>query len=157
MTGYHHREEETAAALASDGWLLTGDIGRLDSDGYLYVFGRKGERMYKTGGKKVFPERIADRLRESPLIAAAHVTKSGQVNVALIVPADSAGTDREAIRKEISRLTADLETHEKIRRFELIEPFTEANGQLTPTKKLRPQRIESDYADLIAHLGGSDA
>jgi len=73
MQGYHGRPEETAAVLTPDGWFRTGDIGRIDADGYVWITGRKKEMMI-VGGENVFPAEIEDRLSRHPAVFEVGVT-----------------------------------------------------------------------------------
>ncbi len=72
MRGYHNRAEETAAALTTDGYFKTGDLGRLDADGYLYITGRKKDLVI-VAGEKVTPREVEDVLMRHPAIADAAV------------------------------------------------------------------------------------
>ena len=72
MRGYHNRPEETAAVLDSDGWFATGDIGKLDHDGFLHITGRKKE-MIIVGGENVFPQEIENVLSRHPAVEEAAV------------------------------------------------------------------------------------
>ncbi|HUB25084.1 MAG TPA: AMP-binding protein [Tepidisphaeraceae bacterium] len=89
MKGYHHLPEETAAVLTSDGFFKTGDIGKLDSDGYLYIVGRKKELII-VAGEKAAPREIEDALMGHPAVAEAAVvgkkdTSRGEVVVAFVI------------------------------------------------------------------------
>jgi long-chain acyl-CoA synthetase len=89
MRGYHNLPDETAAALTGDGYLKTGDIGRMDSDGYIYITGRKKE-MIIVAGEKASPREIEDVLMRHPDVADAAVVgkkdaSRGEVVVAFVV------------------------------------------------------------------------
>ena len=116
MAGYWRREEETAAALR-DGWLYTGDVGRVDGDGFLYLAGRRTNLTCLLGGEKFHPEPIEERLKSAALIADCVVFGEGCKNAyALVVPAleHAGGMPRDEvvrrIRGEIARLLADALT-----------------------------------------------
>ena len=95
MRGYWNRPADTAAAIEG-GWLHTGDLGRLDADGYLWITGRKKELIVTAGGKNIAPVQLESLLTEDPLIAQAVVIGEGRNYLAaLIVP------DREALRAAI--------------------------------------------------------
>ncbi len=72
MKGYHNLPNETAAALTADGYLKTGDLGKLDADGFLYITGRKKDLII-VGGEKAVPREIEEALARHPAIAEAAV------------------------------------------------------------------------------------
>lgn len=175
MQGYYHKPEETRQVLTPDGWFATGDIGRLDEDGYLIITDRKKELLKTAGGKFIAPAPIENSLKTSPFISNAMVVGDKRKFVAvLIVPnlttmgaaARKAGHElstpsqilsdswvRDLISKEVERLTASLAQYEKPKRFALIErDFTYNTGELTYTLKMKRRVIEQRYADVIARL-----
>ncbi len=175
MQGYYHKPEQTREVLSADGWLATGDIGRIDEDGFLIITDRKKELLKTAGGKFVAPAPIENLLKTSPLISNAMVVGDGRKFVSvLIVPnfagieaeARKAGKDfstpqqaindswvRELITQEVERVTASLAQYEKPKRFALIEQdFTLANGEVTYTLKLKRRIIEEHYRDTIARM-----
>lgn len=175
MQGYYRKPDATREVLLADGWFATGDIGRLDSEGYLIITDRKKELLKTAGGKFVAPAPIENALKTSPYIANAMVVgdKHKFVSV-LIVPnfatlasaARDAGRDlatpgqmlsdpwvRDLISHEIERLTPSLAQYEKPKRFALLEQdFAFGNGQLTYTLKLKRRVIEERYRDIIERM-----
>jgi long-chain acyl-CoA synthetase len=173
MRGYHDRPDETAAALTADGGLRTGDLGYLDGDGYLFIRGRIKEQYKLENGKYVMPSPLEEELKLSPVIANVMIYGDGRpCNVALVVPdaqavqawanhqgvtlpKDATGDDRvrSLVGLEIERLSAGWKPFEKVRRFALIgDDFTVANGQLTPTLKLRRNEALARHGGLIDAL-----
>src|SRR5271167_1346544 len=175
MQGYYRKPEATKAVISGDGWLATGDIGRLDADGYLIITDRKKELIKTAGGKYVAPAPIENSLKTSPYILNAIVVgdqrKFCSVLVVLNAPvaqmeAKKQGREfaapsqmlndswvRDLLSGEIERLTANLAQYEKPKRFAVLEQdFTTANGQLTHTLKMRRRIIEERYKDVIARL-----
>ena len=175
MMGYYKKPEETAAVISADGWLSTGDIARLDEDGYLTITDRKKELLKTAGGKLVAPAPVENALKTSPFIANAALEGDRRRFIAaLIVPNRAAVEARAAaegvkfgspaelvaspwvhklIEGEITRLTANLAQYETIKRFALIErDFTFDNGELTYTMKLKRRVIEQHYANVIERL-----
>jgi long-chain acyl-CoA synthetase len=175
MQGYYHKPDATNEVLAADGWFSTGDIGRLDGEGYLIITDRKKELLKTAGGKFVAPAPIENLLKTSPYIANAMVVgdKHKFVSV-LVVPnfatiasgARDAGRDvqtpgqmlsdpwvRDLIAHEIERVTPSLAQYEKPKRFALLEKdFTYGDGALTYTLKLKRRVIEERYQDIIARM-----
>jgi long-chain acyl-CoA synthetase len=175
MQGYYNKPDETRAVLTADGWLLTGDIGRLDEDGYLIITDRKKELLKTAGGKYVAPAPIENLLKASPLITNAMVVGDTRKFVSVLVVVNFAGIEAEARKAgrefqtpaqmltdpwvrdlythELERLTAPLAQYEKPKRFALLEKdFTYASGELTYTMKLKRRVIEQRYQDVIARL-----
>ena len=175
MRGYYHKPEATREVFTSDGWFRTGDIGRLDEDGYLIITDRKKELLKTAAGKFVAPAPIENTLKTSPYITNAIVVGDTRKFVSvLIVPnfanieaaARKAGHDfatptqmtgdpwvRDLLSSEIERLTASLAQYEKPKRFALLEQdFTYAGGELTYTMKMKRRAIEQRYQDVIARL-----
>jgi long-chain acyl-CoA synthetase len=175
MQGYYNKPDQTREAFTPDGWLLTGDIGRIDQDGYLLITDRKKELLKTSGGKFVAPAPIENLLKTSPLIANAMVVGDGRKFTSVLVVVNFAGIEEEARKagrefstqaqmitdpwvrdlytRELERLTAPLAQYEKPKRFALIErDFTYASGELTYTMKLKRRVIEQRYQDVIARL-----
>jgi long-chain acyl-CoA synthetase len=175
MKGYWQDPDATAAAIR-DGWLHTGDIGRLDDDGYLEITDRKKDIIVNSGGDNVAPQRVEGLLTLEPGIMQAMVYGDRRPHlVAVLVPeaewlaewaasngrtADLAqlATDRQliaALAAIVDRVNANLSPIEKVRRFIVArEPFTVANQQMTPTLKVRRHAVRAAYgADLDALYG----
>jgi long-chain acyl-CoA synthetase len=175
MQGYFGKPEATKEVLSADGWFATGDIGRLDPDGFLIITDRKKELLKTAGGKYVAPSPIENLLKTSPYILNARgVGTQRKVCSVLVVlngpvvesEAKSRGhefaapsqmlTDtwvRDLISGEIERLTANLAQYEKPKRFALLEQdFTFASGEMTYTMKMKRRVIEERYQDVIARL-----
>jgi len=107
--GYYNKPEETRAALDADGWLHTGDVGVVTSEGYLTLTGRLKE-TYRCGGEMVMPREIEDLLNAHPLVGHAHVVgipdvKMGEVGCVFVLPAGDVWPDpRELIDLCAARL-----------------------------------------------------
>jgi long-chain acyl-CoA synthetase len=174
MTGYHKKPDSTRSTLTPDGGLRTGDIGRLDEDGYLYITGRVKELYKLENGKYVAPAPIEEKVTLSPFIAQAVVYGSDKPhNVALIVPDLPALTPwakengvaaegeallseprvHELLEGEIDKTNAQLKGFERIQRFVIeSEEFTPASGLLTPTLKLKRSAFNQKYGPVLESL-----
>jgi long-chain acyl-CoA synthetase len=171
MQGYYHRDAETAQALEG-GWFHTGDIGELDADGFLTITDRKKDILVTSGGKKVAPQPIENRLRPIPYFENVLVVGDHRNFVsALIVPnyealAAYARINRipfenpvdltrkpeiyDLAMKEIEARTQELASFEKIRKIGFLEKeFTIGGGELTPTLKVRRSAVEKKYEAAI--------
>jgi len=147
MQGYWNRPEATAATLR-DGWLHTGDIGVIETDGHLRITDRKKDLIILSGGENVSPAHVESILMAEPEILQAVVAGEGKANLsALIVPAQDAGETQ--IREAVKRANARLGSFERVRRHYLVEAFTIENGLLTPTQKIRRAIIIEHYKDRL--------
>jgi long-chain acyl-CoA synthetase len=174
MCGYYKKPEATAAVL-QNGWFHTGDIGRLDAEGYLTITDRKKDLLVTSGGKKIAPQPIEAILKRSPLVAEAVVLGDRRkYAAALIVPELSAlerrlkdlgrtsGTREElstrpdvlALYQEIvDALNRELSQFERIKRIALLPAeFSVESGELTPTLKVKRKVVEQRWHDRIEAL-----
>jgi long-chain acyl-CoA synthetase len=180
MKGYYNKPEATAEAIDPDGWFHTGDIGVFDSDGYLVITDRKKDLLVTSGGKKVAPQPIENRIKTDPLVAEiVMVGNKRNYPAALVVPAFEA-LERWARGKglafdsrtalaalpEVQKLyeglidghSADLAQFERIKRVAVIAAeFTVESGELTPTMKVKRRVVEERYKPVIDRLYGGDA
>jgi long-chain acyl-CoA synthetase len=147
MRGYWNNPEATAEAL-SDGWLLTGDLGRLDEEGFLYITGRKKELLVLSNGKKVVPSYLEGLLIAEPAIDQAVICGEGKNYLtALLVPnwehvRRSLQSDHAALqsflREAVDRALVNVAPWEQVKRFAVLpEPLTVAADELTVSLKLR--------------------
>jgi long-chain acyl-CoA synthetase len=174
MQGYYKRPEETAEVLR-DGWMHTGDIGRLDAHGYLTLTDRKKDLIVTSGGKNIAPAPIEQRLKSSPLVAEAVLVGDRRNYVAVLIIPDFAmleerlraagaasGTkDQLSVRPDVralyqvllDELNVDLAQFEKIKRFAVLpQELTIEGGELTPTMKVRRKVVEERWAAVIERL-----
>ncbi len=175
MRGYFNKPEATAEVIDREGFFHTGDIGRIDEDGYLYITDRKKDLIVTSAGKNIAPQPIENVLKAHPLIAElVMVGNARHFPTALVVPnfetlaraAASAGIDvgsREAlvanprvielIEQAIASLSNDLAQYEKIKKITLLpHEFTIDAGELTPTLKVKRRVVETKYKDLIDRM-----
>jgi long-chain acyl-CoA synthetase len=165
MVGYRNLPEKTAEALTDDGWLLTGDIGEFDEQGYLRIVDRKKELIINAAGKNMSPANIEAKLKAaSTLIAqAVAIGDNRPYNVALIaldpesLAARGAAADDPAVAKEIAEAVeaanARLSRVEQIKRYKLLSGEWQPGGEeLTPTMKLKRRPIERKYENEIEAL-----
>jgi len=175
MKGYYNKPRETEEVLSPEGWLATGDIGRVDAEGFLYVTDRKKDLIKTAAGKFVAPQPIENKLKTSPYISGAVVIGDKHKFIcALIVPnfnnvraaAEKNGLHvhshqeliahawvHELIRGEIERLTPQLAQYETVKRFELLDhDFSFEEGQLTYSMKVKRHIVEQRYHHLIEKM-----
>ena len=180
MAGYFNDAAGTAAAIG-DGWFHTGDVGRLDPDGFLTITDRKKDLIVTAGGKNVAPQPIEGRLKQDPYIAEVVVFGDRRPYcVALVAPdfdqvarwarenglapfsgngaVDPVALSRDSRVKDflmtrVERVNKDLAPFETIKRIALLErELTVADGDLTPTMKVKRRELEARYRPLIDAL-----
>ena len=161
FAGYRGQEEMTRETFTDDGWLKTGDIGKLDEDGYLTIVDRKKELIINAAGKNMSPANIESTIKTtSPLIGSVAVIGDRRpYNVALIVPDPDAvasfgdGSVDDAVAEAIERANERLSQVEQIKRHTLLDAEWEPGGEeLTPTMKLKRRPIAEKYAEEIDAL-----
>ena len=170
MNGYWDDPEATEQVL-DDGWLKTGDIGFLDRDGFLRITDRKRDIIKTSGGEMISPARVEGYLTTEPEISQAMVFGDRRPHlVAILVPDPDfvtgfapqnsdlppiAGDPRftKAIGAAVARVNQTLSPCERVRRFLIAdEPFTTANGLMTPTLKIRRKAIREIYCAALDAL-----
>jgi long-chain acyl-CoA synthetase len=175
MAGYYNREDETREVIDADGWLHTGDVVKIDGDGFIRITDRKKEIIVLSGGKNISPANLETRLANDPYIAQACVIGDRRKHLAaLVVPnfenlaeqlktSDFAGLAhedlvahpkfRELFLTRMREFNKPLSDVEAITDFRLIaNPFTQENGELTPTMKLRRRVIQEHYRGEIESM-----
>ena len=174
MSGYYKQGDATRASLTPDGGLRTGDIGRIDEDGYLYLTGRAKELYKLENGKYVAPVPLEEQLSLSPYIAQCVVYGSDRPhNVALIVPdlpaltawAKQNGVEAEGealltnakvlelLEGEVDKANTEFKGYERIQRFVIeTEELNAQNGLLTQTLKLKRRVFNEKYSDVLSSL-----
>ena len=178
MKGYYNKEAETKEAFEG-GWFHTGDIGRIDEDGFLVITDRKKDIIVTAGGKNIAPQPIENILKTNPYIANGVVIGDRRRFVsALIVPnfdkleeyarfngipfADRSELVKnekiaDFIKAEVDRATPNLASFEKIKKIALLDrDFEIEKGEITPTLKVKRNVIEKKYQDLINALYEED-
>jgi long-chain acyl-CoA synthetase len=172
FAGYWHKPEATREVIETDGWFHTGDIGRLDGDGFLYITDRKKELLKTSGGKMIAPQPIESKLNNSPLVAcAALVGDRHKFLSVLIAPAfpvleslaqqqgiafasrvelvsdPRVQAEYQALVDQVNESLANFET---IKRFHLVtEEWSMDSGEFTPTMKLKRRVVTERYAQQI--------
>jgi long-chain acyl-CoA synthetase len=181
MRGYYNKPEDTAAVFDAEGWFMTGDVGRIDESGHLYITDRKKELFKLSNGKYVAPQLLESLIKQSAYVSQVVVIGAGRkAPAALVVPDWEAlsgavpapqaeeHTPRvswaqnpaavKLVQKEVAALTSSLADYERVRRVALLpEEFSIDGGELTPTLKVKRRVIDEKYSDLIDELYGGGA
>lgn len=172
MRGYHNLPEVTAETL-KDGWLVTGDIGELDEDGFLRITDRKKDLIKTSGGKYVAPQKLEGTLKAlCPYLSQVLVHGNNRNYCTALVTLDEEGIGIWAaenglegksiaelaedektnamVQTAVDKLNADLPSYETIKKFAILkQDLSEESGELTPSLKVKRKVVESHYADIL--------
>ncbi|MCQ6270429.1 AMP-dependent synthetase/ligase [Pseudarthrobacter sp. R1] len=175
MRGYYQREDLTSETFA-DGWFRTGDIGRLDDDGFVWITGRKKEIIVTAGGKNVIPALLEDQIRADALVSQVLVVGDNRPFIGALVtldqealpgwlqrhnlPADTSLEDaannpvvKAAVQDLITAANASVSQAEAIKSFRIVPAdFTEASGHLTPSMKVKRAQVMKDFETVIEEM-----
>ena len=180
FAGYLNLPEKTAEAIDADGWLHTGDVGRVDADGYFYITDRMKDIIITAGGKNITPSEWENQLKFSPYVTDAVVIGDKRAYLSCLVMIDEDNVaqwaqDRDVqfsdfkslcrapevislIGEEIEKVNKQFARVEQIKQFRLIEQrLTAEDEELTPTMKLKRSLINSKYASLIEGMYAAKA
>lgn len=135
-----------------DGWWATGDLGRIDADGYLYLTGRRRNVFITAAGRNVAPEWVEGELLMEPAIAQVAVFGEARpFNVAVVVPAP--GTTNIALTRAIARTNALLPDYARVHKWVCAtEPFSPFNQQLSGNGRVRRAQVETIYSPALGSL-----
>lgn len=172
MRGYHGRPDETAAAIMPDGGFRTGDLGKLDVDGYLYITGRIKELYKLENGRYIAPAALEEELKISPFISNVILCGANKAyNVAIVCPSldalkrwsEETGNSianvaqNEAVRKllqsEVEKYSEGFKSFERPKKLVVLdEDFSQANGLLTPKMSVKRREVLKRYGHLAEAL-----
>jgi long-chain acyl-CoA synthetase len=181
MTGYYNLPEASAEALSGDGWLHTGDIGEVDSEGFLKITDRKKDLIVTAGGKNVAPQYVENLLKSSsPFVS--QVVMLGDKRpycIALITVNEEtvgkwaaeqglswngyAGLSslpevKKLIEGEMTRVNGQLARYEQVKKIEILpREFSVESGEMTPKMSIKRKVVQVNYEDLINTMYGGEA
>lgn len=174
---YWNNPEATATAL-EEGWFHTGDLGKVDADGFITITGRKKELIVTAGGKNVSPSGLEDIMRATPLVSQAVVVGDQKPFIGALItidpeafpgwkqstgkPADATVSDladdpdlRAEIQAAVDEANKTVSHAEAIKKFRILpSDFSEESGEMTPTLKVKRNVVVDKYAHDIAAIYG---
>ncbi len=172
--GYYKNEDATKETL-ENGWLHTGDLGRLDEDGFLYITGRKKDIIITAGGKNITPANLENGLKQNRWISQAVVVGDRRPYLVALVTLDpeeapalaqqleiedadpAALSQNEKVRDEVQKAIDEVNSHvgpvEQIKRFEILDhDLSQETGELTPTLKVKRNVVHEKFADVVDRI-----
>ncbi len=168
FAGYFKDEAATRETLTEDGWLRSGDLGRIDEDGFLHITGRKKEIIITAGGKNITPKNIEELVKRCPLVAEAVVIGDRRKFLSALVwlepdttkkwMADRGATGdpatntdvRAEIQRAIDAANETLAKVEQVKKFAIgSRPLSIETGELTPTLKVKRNKVAAAFASQI--------
>ena len=177
--GYYKDDAGTRELIDDEGWMHSGDVGRLDASGYLCVTGRKKDLIITAHGKNISPQEIEGRLQLEPIISEAVVLGDGRpyLTALLTLDADSMASWAEAhhkslnpealasdpdvraeIKASVGRVNEELSHVETIKKWRILpRDLTVASGEMTPTLKVRRKSVGQQYKDLVDEMYAESA
>jgi long-subunit acyl-CoA synthetase (AMP-forming) len=173
--GYYKNEEATRETLGADGWIHSGDVGEIDSDGFLRVTDRKKELLITSGGKNIAPQHLEGKLKQiaavsqavaigdrrpyvvalltlDPLRVVAEAEKAGS---AARTPEDAARCPvfKASVEKQVEEINKGLARYEQVKKVALLpKELSVETGELTPTLKLKRRVIHERHREAIEAL-----
>ncbi|HAP90001.1 MAG TPA: long-chain fatty acid--CoA ligase [Arthrobacter bacterium] len=178
MRGYYKRDDLMADTFA-DGWFRTGDIGKLDDSGFLWITGRKKEIIVTAGGKNVVPALLEDQIRADALVSQVLVVGDNRPFIGALVTLDQEALPgwlqrhglpgnstlgeavenpvvKAAVQDLITQANASVSQAEAIKSFRIVaSDFTEASGHLTPSMKVKRAQVMKDFEAVIEEMYGA--
>jgi long-chain acyl-CoA synthetase len=172
--GYYKNDDATKETLES-GWLHTGDLGRLDDDGFLYITGRKKDIIITAGGKNITPANLENGLKQNRWISQAVVIGDRRPYLVALITLDpeeapalaeqlgiedsdpAALAQNEKVREEVQKAVDEVNSHvgpvEQIKRFEILDhDLSQETGELTPTLKVKRNVVHEKFADVVDRI-----
>ena len=165
MVGYYKSPDKTAETLDAEGWLHTGDQGRIDADGFLYLTGRVKDTFKTAKAKFIVPSEIEDKFAGNPDVDQMCLLGLGMPQPMLVVSLSELGQDKDraavqaGLEAQLSEVNAKLSSYKKVATIVVAaEPFAVENDRLTPTLKVKRPQVHNFYRERMeAWIAGTEA
>jgi long-chain acyl-CoA synthetase len=175
--GYYQAPQETTEAFDSEGWLHSGDLGRFDDDGFLFIVGRKKEIIINAAGKNIAPARLETALKNHALVAQACMIGDGRQYLSMIIALDAEEapvwaakhgvtyTDlggfsqlpevRAELQSALDAANQEVSRVEQVKKFVIVpDAWTPDSGEITPSLKLKRRVVLEKYSSDIESMYG---
>jgi long-chain acyl-CoA synthetase len=159
FAGYYKDPAATRAVLTDDGWFRTGDVGEIDTDGFVTITDRMKDIIITAGGKNIAPQNLENALTSSRFVSQALVVGDRRPYVIALITLDEAETrasgrdPHELVQELVDEINRDQSRATQIKRFTILpRHFTEEHGEVTPTLKLRRRVVHEHFAEEIERL-----
>jgi len=159
FAGYYKDPDATAATFTEDGWFRTGDVGEIDGDGFIKITDRKKDLIITAGGKNIAPQNLENALKSSRFVSQALIVGDRRPYVTALITLDwdevnaTGRAADELVRQLVDDVNRDRVRVEQIKRFAILpRDFSQEEGELTPTLKLRRRVVHDHFADEIEKL-----
>jgi long-chain acyl-CoA synthetase len=159
FAGYYKDPDATAAAFTEDGWFRTGDVGEIDSDGFIKITDRKKDLIITAGGKNIAPQNLENALKASRFVSQAVAIGDRRPYVTALITLDwdevnaTRRDPQELVQEIVDSVNRDRVRVEQIKKFTILpRDFSQEEGEVTPTLKLRRRIVHEHFADEIEQL-----
>ncbi len=169
--GYFKDEEATRETLDADGYLHSGDLGRFDEEGYLHITGRKKDIIITAGGKNITPKNIESGIKNHPLVHEAVVIGDRRKYLTAVISPDVEAAEKfmkerglsgpvhtckeisDAIWEAVEQVNQKLARVEQVKKIKILpRPLSIEDGELTPTLKVKRNKVSEHFADEIESM-----
>lgn len=177
--GYWNNPEATAELFTEDGWMRTGDVARIDPDGYVFITDRAKDIIITAQGKNVAPARLEDAMAADPMIDFAAVIGEGRKYLTALIQPNFEAVEaflaskkvqipdrpemvtldevKAEVEKRIAAALKDFAGFEQVRKFRLVaKEFTMDSGEVTPTLKLKRSKVAEQHSELVEEMYGEE-
>jgi long-chain acyl-CoA synthetase len=153
--GYHNLDDETKESFDGE-WFKTGDLATIDDDGFITIAGRTKEIIVTSSGKNITPTNIEEKIEQHSSVSQAVVYGDDRPYLVALIEADD-GAGEDEVQKAIDDANSDLAKIEQVKKFKILErELSQDEGELTPTLKLKREKVYENFSEEIDELYDGD-
>ena len=160
FSGYYKQEAVTAESFTTDGFFRTGDIARVDDDGFYYIVDRKKDLIITAGGKNIAPQNVENLLKTDPRISQCVLVGDRRPYCVALISVDDGLRDavgEQQLLAQVAEVVAaknpQFAPYEQIKKFRILpRDLTQEAGELTPTLKVKRKVVAERYAELVEEM-----